>query len=221
MNCKPWIFAVLVSVFLGILSPAVAEATMVEQKNTDAEVTFAAASGSTLYFFEAPNLQFGTRSISMDDRYYGHHDTGSTKVVVDDIRGNNQGWRVMLSLSPFTATTGSPATLTNASIFFGKPDSVTSNYDPTPSPMPYLGDSSTVSSVEVKADSTMVKVLTAEADTGMARTTFEWQTTASAAAAENPVSDLANTKIELKVAGGSALARTYTAQLEWALYDTP
>lgn len=185
---------------------------------TNAEVKFATAAGNTLYLQEVPSLDFGTRNIGSTDRYYPHSNGGDTKVVVHDIRGSKSGWKVLLTLSPFTSGT---FTLGNAEVTFKTPNSVSSNVVPLPTPMPYLGTSAMDTAVTVPADGVTPKqLLTANANTGMAETVFKW-TTNTPGTADGTPSPVSTSKIELKVPGATARGLTYTATLTWNLQNAP
>lgn len=167
-----------------------AEDTPVDTGSTTATVTFTAG---ILSLQSVPTISFGTNTISNTLTYNAAADSD---IIVSDLRGNGEGWRVTVALSAFND--GANSSLPGASIgvtgaaVTGEPGSVSGL--PTSEP-----------SITLNSNDTAVEVFSAGVDCGMGQWTSSW----------------ASGNTTLTIVQDTAFVGTHTATLSWSLYDAP
>lgn len=197
-------------------------ATITDPK--DAEVEFTANTGPDAFKFEggAPALDFGSHTLSLDDMWYDEASSSNIVLAVKDGRGTGVGWRVTAKLSDFTGVTVATRKLPNAEIVFQDPTQTRVNDGGSVAPVG--------GSVTLPAGGSAAELFWKAQDVagtnpngaGTGTTTLTWlpysagtgeNTTKPAAASGHP--------IFLFVDGGTAMADTYKATIDWVLHNTP
>jgi len=160
---------------------------------TEASVSFTAGE---LKLESVPMLNFGSHDISHEEQVLEAVNV-SPNVQVSDLRGNGNGWDLVVSLTPFQLN-GGGQTLQAASIQFDSPvvSAVNGNVGTPPS---------AVSRITLTSDSTETPVMSAESGEGMGVWSLGWD----------------NEDVKLTVKPGTAQEGTSVATLNWSLQTTP
>lgn len=191
-----------------------------------------------LSIMKAPRMNFGSQVISNQDQTYNmvaemaeltNPETNGPKEVpyvsfaqVQDVRGNNAGWDLKVSLSDFEAPTAQNKILTGAKVTLVNPQLRYEGSDTDNAP--------TVdeAGLTLLPDGSARPVMTAAQGKGAGASSVVWgdqaDLTAQFGAAEfDPETDVVeNSAIQLSIPGSTAKdATTYTSTLTWELTTTP
>jgi hypothetical protein len=186
-----------------------------------------------LSIIKAATMDFGTQKISNQEQTYnmltewapladgsGDQVPYVSFAQVQDVRGTNEGWQLLVTLDDFTSSTQNNV-LTGAKIKF-----VTGSIE-------YLGDASNAptahdNNMELEAGGDAQPVMTAADGQGAGASSVVWGDQASLTAQfEDPAFDsdtdvIENEAIQLIVPGSTAKdATTYESTLTWELTATP
>lgn len=182
-----------------------------------------------LSIVKAPQMNFGSQVISNQDKTYNMiaetealKETGErvpyvSFAQVQDVRGNNAGWDLKVSMSEFTSLTQNDV-LTGAEIEF------------VDSRIQYEGinqenaPSNHAAGLVLSPNNSAVSVMTAKAGQGAGASSVVWgnQEKLNELHADEEVEVVENDMIRLSVPGSTAKdATTYTSTLSWELTSTP
>ncbi|MDR2933177.1 MAG: WxL domain-containing protein [Oscillospiraceae bacterium] len=169
-------------------------ASEIDQGQTQASITF---TGGELKLNSVPVIDFGTHDISNELKEYAAESV-TPVIQVGDLRGNGNGWDLVVTLSPFTLSDAGGPTLQAAAIKIANP--VVSAVNGTIGAPPVA-----VTDVEITSDSTDTPVWKAAGGEGMGVWNLTWKAD--------------DTKLVVKP--GTARQGTSTATLNWSLQSTP
>lgn len=195
-SSKRTMFLVAALVLTLFTAPFAALAVEVDTLETEASITFEAGN---LELISAPDLDFGSHTISNDEEEY-EAVTISNDVVVSDLRGTGSGWTLTAQLSAFNHLapgTDSP-TLSGAFITIAEQSLTGSNGNASPAP-------SAASAVELISGGSLSTILSASAGNGMGGWESAWE----------------NSNVTLTVLPGTAKIGASYATINWSLQDTP
>jgi hypothetical protein len=182
-----------------------------------------------LSIVKAAYMNFGKQVISNQDQTYNMvaemqplRETGElvpyvSFAQVQDVRGNNAGWNLQVSMSDFTSQTQNN-TLTGAEIEFvgSRVQYEGINQENAPS--------SHTDGLVLRPNSAAVSVMTAEDGQGAGASSIVWgdQADLNAQFADEEIEVVENDMIRLSVPGSTAKdATTYESTLTWELTSTP
>ncbi|MBE9896256.1 WxL domain-containing protein [Enterococcus casseliflavus] len=196
--------------------------------DVDIEVEVPGTTGP-LSIVKVAHMDFGSQVISNQDQVYNMvaemqplRETGelvpyTSFAQVQDVRGNNAGWDLQVSMSEFTSNTQNNV-LTGAEIEF------------VDSRIQYEGinqenaPSNHAAGLVLSPNNAGVSVMTAETGQGAGASSVVWgdQADLNAQFADEEIEVVENDMIRLSVPGSTAKdATTYTSTLNWELTTTP
>lgn len=182
-----------------------------------------------LSIVKVAHMDFGSQVISNQDQTYNMvaemqplRETGElvpyvSFAQVQDVRGNNAGWNLQVSMSEFTSNTQNN-TLTGAEIEFvdSRIQYEGINQDNAPG--------NHAAGLVLSPNNSAVSVMTADSGKGAGASSVVWgdQADLNAQFADENVEVVENDMIRLSVPGSTAKdATTYTSILSWELTSTP
>lgn len=199
-----------------------------EGPDVDIEVEVPGTTGP-LSIVKVAHMDFGSQVISNQDQTYNMvaemqplRETGElvpyvSFAQVQDVRGNNAGWDLQVSMSEFTSNTQN-SVLTGAEIEFvdSRIQYEGINQDNAPG--------NHAAGLVLSPNNAGVSVMTAETGQGAGASSVVWgdQANLNAQFADEEIEVVENDMIRLSVPGSTAKdATTYTSVLNWELTTTP
>lgn len=173
----------------------------VNPDNPEEDLVDGNAITGSLAIVSVSDFNFGSIRVAGKTAFYDIV-TGRPNIQVVDLRGSGTGWSVSAVVSRFKDS-DEAFSLPGASIhvYDGRPNSLALT---SSSPLQITG-------VELPADGSSVKVITAPERTPAGLWVMRWY----------PPTDSTDAYIKLEIPAGAATVGTHTAKINWVLSDTP